>query len=67
MNEPTKSGTPPSVEGIVSRLSPFSVDETLERLQEAIQQKTNDYYTNGLETARSDRSGGDAAQCDYQR
>jgi len=36
MNEPTKSGTPPSVEGIVSRLSPFSVDETLERLQEAI-------------------------------
>jgi uncharacterized protein (DUF302 family) len=36
MNEPTKSGTPPSVEGIVSRPSPFSVEETLERLQEAI-------------------------------
>jgi uncharacterized protein (DUF302 family) len=36
MNEPTKPGTPPSVEGIVTRLSPFSVEETLVRLQEAI-------------------------------
>ncbi len=36
MNHPTKSGTPPSVEGIVSRPSPFSVEQTLERLQEAI-------------------------------
>ena len=36
MNEPTTSGTPPSVEGIVSRPSPFSVGETLERLKAAI-------------------------------
>src|SRR5258708_28972801 len=36
MNEPTPSGTPPSVEGIVTRPSPFSVEETVERLQEAI-------------------------------
>jgi uncharacterized protein (DUF302 family) len=36
MNEPTTSGTPPSVEGIVSRPSPFSVGETLERLRAAI-------------------------------
>ena len=36
MNEPTTSGTPPSVEGIVSRPSPFAVQETLERLQAAI-------------------------------
>jgi len=36
MNDPTNSGTPPSVEGIVTRSSPFSVEETLERLQEAI-------------------------------
>jgi len=36
MNEPTKPGTPPLVEGIVSRPSPFSVEETLERLKEAI-------------------------------
>jgi len=36
MNEPTTSGTPPSVEGIVSRPSPFAVEETLERLKAAI-------------------------------
>src|SRR5256714_437418 len=36
MNDLTPSGTPPSVEGIVTRLSPFSVEETLERLQTAI-------------------------------
>ena len=39
MNEPTKSGNPPSVEGIVTRASPFSVKETLERLQAAIQSR----------------------------
>ena len=39
MNEPTTSGRPPSVEGIVSRLSPFSVEETLERLKEAIRNR----------------------------
>jgi uncharacterized protein (DUF302 family) len=36
MNEPITSGTPPSVEGIVTRPSPFSVEQTLERLQEVI-------------------------------
>jgi uncharacterized protein (DUF302 family) len=36
MNDPTTSGTPPSVEGIESKPSPFSVEETLERLQAAI-------------------------------
>ena len=36
MNEPTKSGTPLSAEGIVTRPSPFSVEQTLEHLQEAI-------------------------------
>src|SRR5207302_10208934 len=36
MNQPTKAGNPPSVEGIVTRASPFSVKETLERLQAAI-------------------------------
>ena len=36
MNEPTKPGSPPSAEGIVTRPSPFSVEETLARLQEAI-------------------------------
>ena len=36
MSDPTRAGTPPSVEGIVTRPSPFSVEETLERLQAAI-------------------------------
>ena len=39
MNDPTPSATPPSVEGIVTRPSPFSVDETLQRLQEAIRSR----------------------------
>ena len=39
MNDPTKSGTPPSVEGIVTRPSPFSVEETLQRLQKIIQSR----------------------------
>src|SRR5881227_3546039 len=36
MSDPTTAETPPSVEGIVTRPSPFSVEETLERLQAAI-------------------------------
>ena len=36
MSDPTSAGTPPSVEGILTRPSPFSVEETLERLQEGI-------------------------------
>ncbi len=39
MNDSTKSGTPPSTEGIVNRLSLFSVEETLEHLQEAIKSR----------------------------
>jgi uncharacterized protein (DUF302 family) len=36
MKDSTPSATPPSVEGVVSRPSPFSVEETLQRLQAAI-------------------------------
>jgi uncharacterized protein (DUF302 family) len=36
MNDPTTSGTPPSVEGIVSQPSPFAVEETLQRLKAVI-------------------------------
>jgi uncharacterized protein (DUF302 family) len=36
MNELPTSGIPPSIEGIVSRPSPFSVEQTLGRLQAAI-------------------------------
>ncbi len=52
MNDPTKSGTPPSVEGIVTRPSPFSVEETLERLQEAIHSRNLTLF------AHIDHSGG---------
>ena len=36
MNEPTGFVTPPSVEGITTQISPFTVAETLERLQETM-------------------------------
>ena len=36
MNDPAESGSLPSVEGILTTLSPFSVAETLERLEKAI-------------------------------
>jgi uncharacterized protein (DUF302 family) len=39
MYDPTMSGTPPSVEGIVTRPSPFSVGETLEHLHEIIRSR----------------------------
>ena len=52
MNHPTKSGTPPSVEGIVSIPSPFSVEQTLERLQEAIHSRNLTLF------AHIDHSGG---------
>jgi uncharacterized protein (DUF302 family) len=46
MNESTMSGTPPSVEGIVTRPSPFSVEETLERLQEIIRSRNLTLFAN---------------------
>ena len=52
MNDPTMSGTPPSVEGIVTRPSPFSVQETLERLQEIIRSRNLTLFAN------IDHSGG---------
>jgi uncharacterized protein (DUF302 family) len=46
------SATPPSVEGIVTRPSPFSVEETLERLQEIIRIRNLTLFAN------IDHSGG---------
>ena len=46
MNEQTMSGTPPSVEGIVTRPSPFSVQEILERLQEVIRSRNLTLFAN---------------------
>lgn len=45
MSESTKSETPPTIEGIVTRLSPFSVEETLVRLQEALQSHNLSLFT----------------------
>ena len=39
MNESTQAGTPPTVEGMVSKPSLFSVQETLERLKASIQSR----------------------------
>ena len=52
MNDQIVSGTPPSVEGIVSKPSPFSVEETLERLQEIIRSRNLTLF------AHIDHSGG---------
>src|SRR5439155_26272877 len=57
MNEPTKSGTPTSVEGIVSRPSPFSVDETLERLQEAIHSRNLNIFAHINHSGEAKRVG----------
>jgi uncharacterized protein (DUF302 family) len=40
MNDSTMFVTPPSREGITTKLSPFSVEETLERLQEAMRRRS---------------------------
>jgi uncharacterized protein (DUF302 family) len=40
MNDSTMFVTPPSREDIITKLSPFSVEETLERLQEAMRRRS---------------------------
>src|SRR5258708_37808533 len=57
MNDPTKSGTPPSVEGIVTRPSPFSVEETLERLQEAIHSRNLTLFAHIDHSGEAKRAG----------
>ena len=44
MNDPTKSGMLPSVEGIVTRPSPFAVEETLVHLQTAIHSRNMNIF-----------------------
>ena len=57
MNDPTKSGMPPSVEGIVTRPSPFSVEETLERLQEAIRSRNLSLFAQIDHSGEANRAG----------
>ena len=39
INDPTSFNMPPSIEGIISKLSPYSVEETLNHLQEAMRSR----------------------------
>src|SRR2546425_7206972 len=57
MNDPTRSGTPPSVEGIVTRPSPFSVEETLERLQAAIHSRNMSLFAHIDHSGEAKRVG----------
>jgi uncharacterized protein (DUF302 family) len=52
MNDPAMTGTPPPAEGIVTRSSPFSVEETMQRLQEIIRSRNLTLFAN------IDHSGG---------
>src|SRR2546425_13244567 len=57
MNDLTKSGTPPSVEGIVTRPSPFTVEETLEHLQEAIHSRNLNLFAHIDHSGEAKRVG----------
>src|SRR6266702_7354780 len=57
MNDPTKSGTPPSVEGILTRSSPFSVEETLEHLLEAIHSRNLNLFAHIDHSGEAKRVG----------
>ena len=57
MNEPTPSGTPPSVEGIVTRPSPFAVQETLERLKASIHSRHLSLFAQIDHSAEAKRVG----------
>ncbi len=57
MNDPTSSGTPPSVEGIVTRPSPFSVEETLARFQEAIHRRNLSLFAHINHSGEAKRVG----------
>jgi len=57
MSDPTRAGTPPSVEGIMSRPSPFSVEETLERLQEGIHNRKLTLFAHIDHSGEAKRAG----------
>ncbi len=54
-NDPTTPVTPPSIEGIITKNSPFSVDETLARLQEMM-------HNRGLKVFAHINHSGEAAR-----
>lgn len=56
-NEPTELVTPPPVEGIINKNSPFSVAETLERLQEAIHKRNLTVFAHINHNGEAERVG----------
>jgi len=57
MNDSTVFGTPPSIEGITTRPSPFSVQETLERLQEAMRSHNLSIFAHINHSGEAERVG----------
>ena len=57
MNDLTPSGTPPSVEGIVTRPSPFPVEETLERLSAAMHSRNLSVFAHIDHSGEAKRAG----------
>jgi uncharacterized protein (DUF302 family) len=57
MNDSTMFITPPSIEGIITKLSPFSVEETLERLQEAMRSRSLSIFAHINHTEEAKRVG----------
>lgn len=57
MNEPTPCVAPQSIEGIVTKSSPFSVEETLARLQEAMHKRGLAVFAHIDHSGEAERSG----------
>src|ERR1700694_251198 len=57
MNKSTTPGMPPTVEGIVTTPSPFSVEETLARLQEAIHRRNLNLFVHIDHSGEAKRVG----------
>lgn len=57
MNEPTRSGVPLSAEGVVNRLSPFTVERTLARFQDVIQDRKLTLFAHINHSGEAERVG----------
>jgi len=56
-NDSTPSVTPPSIEGIITKRSPFSVEETLEHLQEAMRNRGLSVFAHINHSGEAERVG----------
>ena len=56
-NDSTPFVTPPSIEGIITKRSPFSVEETLERLQEAMRNRSLSVFAHINHSGEAERVG----------